>query len=239
VEFARLSETSIAEGEYEVMPDALKGFLIVVLVTLMSIGDAVLINYLTSEPLEYGWAALVGAIFGLLYGLEAGILLIYNLASPKGWIQMIVDMTWSLPNTIWGFVLGNVIFPIFGWPSRADSQDAGWIVYKPRSSSGFGTTTLQTHGTVNLGGAGQHELMHVLQARICGPLFLPLYAVNYVVNFFLQLLFTISIGLILWKLNIRQTPYFRPSTNSVLQGFFGWIYYATVFELWAYATGNP
>ncbi|HYY57050.1 MAG TPA: hypothetical protein VE842_06925 [Pyrinomonadaceae bacterium] len=60
------------------MPDAAKGFLIVLLVTLMSIGDAILLNYLAGMLVEHQWAALAGGIFGLLYGLEAGILLIYT-----------------------------------------------------------------------------------------------------------------------------------------------------------------
>jgi hypothetical protein len=221
------------------MSDVLKGFLIVLLVTALAVVAAVLLNLAAGGVVKLQWAALAGGAFGLLYGLEAGILVIYDLASPKGWIEMLVDMTWSLPNTVWGFVVGNLIFPFFGSPSRAESKDAGWIVYMPRGSSGFGHSTLQTHGTVNLGGAGQHERMHLLQARIFGPLFLPIYAVNYVVNFIVQSLWTITLGLILWKAGVRQTPYFRPSASSVAQGFFGWIYYATIFELWGYASGNP
>ena len=49
--------------------------------------------------------------------------------------------------------------------------------------------------------------MHLLQARIFGPLFLPIYLVNYVVNFTLQGLWTITIGALLWKLGIRETPF--------------------------------
>ncbi len=221
------------------MSDIVKGILIVLLVTVLATVAAILLNLAAGGLVSLLVAVLIGAIFGLLYGLEAGILLIYDLSSPKGWIEVLVDMTWSLPNTLWGFVIGNIIFPIFGSPSREQSRDAGWIVYLPRSSSGFGHNVLQTHGTLNLGGAGQHEKMHLLQARIFGPLFLPIYAANYVVNFTLQGLWTITIGLLLWKLGIRDTPYFRPSTDSVVQGFFGWIYYATIFEFWAYSSGNP
>ena len=221
------------------MSDIVKGILIVVVVTLLGTGAALLLNLAAGGLVSWPVAALVGGIFGLLYGLEAGILLIYDLASPKGCIEVLVDMTWSLPNTLWGFVIGNIIFPIFGNPTRDQSRDAGWIVFMPRSSTGFGNNTLQTHGTINLGGAGQHEKMHLLQARIFGPLFLPIYAVNYVVNFTLQGLWTITIGMILWKVGMRDTPYFRPSSDSVVQGFFGWIYWATIFELWAYSSGNP
>jgi hypothetical protein len=221
------------------MSDVVKGFLIVLVVILLSTLAAILLNFAAGGLVSFLVAVLIGAIFGLAYGLEAGILVIYDLSSPKGWLEVVVDMTWSLPNTLWGFVIGNIIFPFFGSPSRDESRDAGWIVYLPRSASGFGHNVLQTHGTLNLGGSGQHEKMHLLQARIFGPLFLPIYLVNYVVNFILQGLWTITIGLLLWKLGIRDTPYFRPSEDSVVQGFFGWIYYATIFEFWAYSSGNP
>ena len=223
------------------MSDIVKGFLTVLVLTILATVVALLLNLAAGGLVSWPVAILIGAIFGLLYGLEAGILLCYNLASPKGWLEVFIDMTWSLPNTVWGFVLGNIIFPIFGNPSRDQSRDAGWIVYMPRSAgpTGFGHTTLQTHGTLNIGGAGQHEKMHLLQARIFGPLFLPIYAVNYVVNFLLQGLWTITIGLLLWKLGVRDTPYFRPAGDSVVNGFFGWIYYATLFEFWAYSSGNP
>ena len=223
------------------MSDIVKGFLIVLLVTVLGIVTTILLNLVGGGLVSLPIAVLLGAIFGLLYGLEAGILVIYDLASPRGWLEVFVDMTWSVPNTLWGFIIGNIIFPFFGSPSRDQSRDAGWVVYEPRSSDpgSFGHNILQTHGTLNLGGAGQHEKMHVLQARIFGPLFLPIYAANYVVNFILQGLWTITIGMLLWKLGIRDTPYFRPSTDSVVQGFFGWIYYATIFEFWAYSTGNP
>ena len=31
----------------------------------------------------------------------------------------------------------------------------------------------------------------------------------------------------------------QPPARSAVGGFFGWIYYATPIELWAYASGNP
>jgi hypothetical protein len=78
-----------------------------------------------------------------------------------------------------------------------------------------------------LGGAGQHELMHVLQARVFRPLYLPIFALNYAVNFINQVLFTATIGLLLWLVEARSTPYLRPPSQSAVAGFFGWIYYET------------
>lgn len=221
------------------MNDVLKGFLTVIVTIGLAVTFAYLGNEIAGEPLEVGAAIVIGLAFGLLYGLEAGILSSYDLGTGTGWLKLLIDFTWSLPNTVWGFFIGNLIFWFFGYPSRALSKGAGWIAFKPYGSSGFGHNVLQTHGTVNLGGAGQHELLHVLQARIFGPLFLPIYAVNYVVNFAIQLLWTITLGWILALAKVRDTAYFRPPARSVVSGFFGWIYHSTLFELWAYGAGNP
>jgi hypothetical protein len=221
------------------MPDVVKGFLIVVVSTLLGVGLGIILALATGEAIELEAGALIGGIFGLLYGLEAGILVSYDLAGGRGWLQIVVDFTWSLPNTVFGFVFGNLIYWFFGTPSRVESKDHGWIAFSPRGSSGFGHSVLQTLGTLNLGGSGQHERMHLLQARIFGPLYLPIFAVNYVINFLIQVLFTITIGGLLYLVKVRQTPYFRPPAHSAVSGFFGWIYFANLFELWAYASGNP
>jgi hypothetical protein len=221
------------------VPGWFKGLLTVVVWTLLPAGVAAGTLSVTSNLSQYGWVVVVIAVFGLAYGLEAGILTIYDLGSPTGWLALLVDMSWSAPNTIWGFVVGNLIFWFVGTPSRADSADESWIVFKPRASTGFGHSVLQTHGTVNLGGAGQHERMHLLQARIFGPLFLPLYLLCYAVTTTIQILWTATLGWILVLAHVRRKAPLQPPANSPVRGFFGWIYYATLFELWAFAVGNP
>jgi hypothetical protein len=221
------------------MPDFVKGLLIFLISTLLGVLLGIVFSAVTDGAVDIATGAAMGAIFGGLYGLEAGILVIYDLASGLGWLQILIDFTWSVPNTVFGFVLGNAIYWFFGTPSRAQSKDRGWIAFSPRGSSGFGHSVLQTLGTLNLGGAGQHERMHLLQARIFGPLYLPIFAVNYAINFLIQVLFTFTLGGLLYLVKARQTPYFRPPASSAVSGFFGWIYYANIFELWAYASGNP
>ena len=186
-----------------------------------------------------GWMLLVGVIFGLLYGLMAGLLRAYDLATHTGVLTLIVDLSWSFISTIIGFVLGNSIYIFFGNPSRALSENEGWIVYQARGTSGFGVDVLQTIGTVNLGGAGKHEKVHLLQARILGPVFIPLIIVSYIITGAIQILFTITIGAILKATGSRDTAYLCPPSGpdgSAVPGFFGWIYYATPMELWAYST---
>ncbi len=177
-----------------------------------------------------------GAGFGLLYGLMAGLLHSYDLTRHTGVVALIVDLTWSLPNTVVGFVLGNLVYICFANPSRSLSRDQGWIAYQPRGSSGFGVNVLQTIGTVNIGGAGAHEKVHLLQARIFGPFFIPIVVANYILTGLIQILFTITIGAALKAAGKRPTAYLTPPASSAVGGFFGWIYYATIFELWAYAT---
>jgi hypothetical protein len=200
-----------------------------------SAGSFILYSFLlhsliSAIALPVGIAALVGAVLGLLYGLEAGLLRIYDLGSATGWLWLLIDFSWSYPNTIYGLVLGNLIYPFLGTLSREQSEGQNWIVYAHNGS------IAQTLGTVNLGGAGNHERVHLFQARGFGPLFLPLGLACYAVTSVVQVLFTLTAGMVLWLTHVRDTPYFRPPESSAVHGFFGWIYYATPFELWAYAT---
>ena len=219
------------------MSDPKKGALITV--TLIALGPVgwILLDLAARDTLGVPTAALLGLVFGILYACEAATLLIYDLGSWRGWIELVVDLTWSLPNTVFGFVFGNLIYIFFGTPSRDDSRDAGWIVFRPRSkTSAFGNDVLQTLGVVNLGGPGNHEPVHLLQSRILGPAYLPFVAVSYLVTGAVQVVWSLTVGLALWGLGARQTAYFRPPKRSAVGGFWGWIYFATPLELWAYAT---
>lgn len=206
---------------------------------LLATGVAVLLALPTLDGDAIGVAALVGLGFGLLYGLEVGILESYDLASGTGWVTLIVDLTWSLPNTVFGFVVGNLVYIFVGNPSHSRSKHQHWVVFMPRGTGAFGNQVLQTLGTVNLGGAGHHERMHLLQARIFGPLYLPLFLAFYIVTSLAQLLWTATLGWILLAAGVRPKAWFEAPASSAVPGFFGWIYYATPFELWAYASGNP
>ena len=183
--------------------------------------------------------ALVLAVVMLAYGIVAAVVGAYDLGSPLGWLMLVVDLTWSLPNTVFGAITGLWLYAIWGSPSKGNSEGRGWISYSPRSATGFGNDVLQTLGTVNLGGSGQHERMHLLQARIFGPLYLPIFGLSYVVTFLIQCLFTLILGLALKAAGLRTSAHLNPPASSAVSGFFGWIYHSTPFEEWAYASGNP
>jgi hypothetical protein len=173
------------------------------------------------------------------YALLAGAVGAYDLTKPLGWLCLVLDCTWSLTNTVFGAVIGGLVYLIFGSPSTTASKGQNWVSYAPRSATGFGNSVLQTLGPINLGGAGQHERMHLLQARIFGPFYLPLFAIFYIVTSVVQVLFTLFIGLPLKLTHVRASACLLPSSTSAVKGFFGWIYYWTLFEVWAYASGNP
>jgi len=227
---------STARACKNAMPNLLKTLLTVVVSTALSavamLGYSMLIHVVVPYIALSTFAALIsGAVLGLLYGLETGLLLSYDLGSASGWGVLLVDLTWSFPNTVFGLILGNLFYPFLGDLSRTLSEGQGWVSYARPNGR-----VLQTLGTVNLGGAGNHERVHLWQARIFGPLYLPLFGASYVVTALLQTLWTITLGGLFFLLKMRDTPYLRPPEHSVIQGFFGWIYAATPFELWAYAT---
>jgi hypothetical protein len=218
------------------MPDILKGILTGILCPALALLTSLLISAAVGLGFSFNALAVVGLIAGVLYGLEAAILVIYDLSGWRGWVQLSVDMTWSLLNTVFGLVFGNLIYILIGNPSRGSSSGQGWIVFLARGTGTFGTRVLQTLGTVNLGGAGAHEKVHVLQARVFGPLYLSIYAVDYALNFIAQCLWCATLGWILKVAGKRSSVSLEPPGSSVIGGFFGWIYAATVFEMWAYET---
>ena len=213
---------------------AISGLLTVLLCLGIPLGSLLAITGDSAYPV-----VIVLAIVMFAYGFVATWMGAYDLSTPLGWVMLLVDLTWSLPNTVFGALTGMWLYAIWGSPNRANSEGRGWISYSPRSSTGFGNNVLQTLGTINIGGSGQHERMHLLQARIFGPLYLPLFGIFYVITFLIQCLFTLVLGLILKATGVRTSAHLNPPARSAVPGFFGWIYFATPFEVWAYASGNP
>ncbi len=213
------------------------GFLTFLLCAVLPPAILVAVTAALGAP-AYMLAVLLG-IVTFAYGVLATWMGAYDLSTPTGWLMLLVDLTWSLPNTVFGVLTGMWLYAFWGTPNRTNSEGRGWITYSPRSSTGFGNDVLQTLGTINIGGSGQHERMHLLQARIFGPLYLPLFGISYVITFLIQCLFTLILGFILKATGLRTTAHLNPPASSAVSGFFGWIYHSTPFEEWAYASGNP
>ncbi|MET8066475.1 glycine zipper family protein [Micromonospora sp. NPDC005686] len=136
---------------------------------------------------------LVGAVVGLLVGAPFGWASAstgtYG-AGPKGIFLFVVDHTWSLLNTFAG-ALYLALHLVFGHQlDRIVSAGSGRVNVVEGVSPRYATTI----GTVCAGsspGIQRHEDVHVFQARLLGPFYLPLVALNYV-------LFTVVPVWLLW-----------------------------------------
>ena len=171
-----------------------------------------------------GWigALIVGLVslaIAVPFGLAVAVGEPYH-GSALGVWRCIVDATWSVPNT-WAGALYYAVNRLTGnVHDAARSRGAGSIWLVNGVFPGFATTI----GTVKAGsgpGVDRHEELHVFQARLFGPLYLPLVAVNYV-------LATIA-------------PYWllvRPPSRRPVSGFSSYfmhgVYPHVWNEIWAY-----
>lgn len=71
----------------------LEGLLTILITTAMCAVTMLLLNLVLGAPLASVWVALAGAVFGLAYGLQSGILRIYDLTAASGWVALVLDMT--------------------------------------------------------------------------------------------------------------------------------------------------
>ncbi|GAA0257433.1 hypothetical protein GCM10010492_67990 [Saccharothrix mutabilis subsp. mutabilis] len=123
-------------------------------------------------------ALAAGAALGALHAGWAWRARLYP-RSARGRLAAVIDFTWSLPNTAAGVVFlvyalarGNEIDYEF-------SRHRGVLGLREGVIRGFATTVGPVQAGVALG-VDEHEAVHVLQARLFGPLYLPLVAANWV-----------------------------------------------------------
>lgn len=181
--------------------------------------------------------ALLGGPVGLLIGLAVGLVLgavygwaitaakAYDYGSPGGIVAFVVDHSWSALNTLVGalFLAGNVVFG-----NRLDKTFTNRNVVGLQRGvfPGFATTI----GTVQAGtgmGIDDHEAVHVMQARIFGPMYMPLVIGNYI----------LATVLPYWLLYHDRTA--RPITGLITY-FKRGVYPHTWNEEWAYKVqGTP
>lgn len=119
----------------------------------------------------------IGLACGIVYAWAIHAANAYDI-SLGGIVAFVVDVTWSLPNTLVGalFLALNVLFG-----NELDKTFKGRNIVGLRNGvfPGFATTIgpVQARTYFN----DPHEAIHVLQARLFGPLYLPLVVANYVV----------------------------------------------------------
>jgi hypothetical protein len=130
-----------------------------------------------------GWVGLaigggIGLLLGCFFGWAVTVGKVYS-ADATGVIIFIVDHTWSMLNTFVGSIYLVAHF-IFGHTlDRATSQGSCRVSVvegvSPRYATTIGPVCAGADPTIQ-----RHEDVHILQARILGPIYLPLTVANYI-----------------------------------------------------------
>jgi hypothetical protein len=164
----------------------------------------------------------VFAVLGLIHALRLKAAGAYD--GVPAFFFFLLDHTWSLPNTIIGslFALITIGLEI----DEPGSKGTGRLLLKSGLFGNYDTTL----GNVTAGKiVPTHELVHVIQARLTGPFFYPVYLANYVVNL-------IPYWLVFRLFDI----YPGKKIDSVGHYFTHGVYPFTVFEAIAYGVeGSP
>jgi hypothetical protein len=131
-----------------------------------------------------GWiGALVAGLLSGMFAVSFGRAVVQGRPYDSGALgvwRCIIDATWSSLNT-WAGAIYYGIHRLSGNPHElARSAGRGSIWLKRGVSPRYATTI----GTVKAGSdddIDEHEEIHVMQARIFGPFYLPLVGLNYVI----------------------------------------------------------
>jgi hypothetical protein len=129
-------------------------------------------------PLGAVIGAVVGLVFGAVFGWTLQVGKVYHLASANGVWLFVVDHTWSLVNTMVGAIFLALNLVAGNRIDHSLCNHSGCVMLTGGVFRGFATTI----GTVQAGTTPRirrHENLHVLQARLFGPLYLPLVILNY------------------------------------------------------------
>jgi hypothetical protein len=169
---------------------------------------------------------MVTGIFGVMGVIHAvRMFQAETYVSGLGFLGFMLDNSWGLPNTVLGSVFATISVgmeidkPLSKGSSRLVTRNGIFGNY----ATTFGNVTT---GTL----VPRHEMVHVYQARVLGPLFYPIYAVNYVLNLVPYW----------WLLKLIFNIYPRAPINSFATYFTRGVYPFTLFELMAYAVeGSP
>ncbi|MEO8415427.1 MAG: SpvB/TcaC N-terminal domain-containing protein [Ginsengibacter sp.] len=188
-----------------------------------------IIGFLTGNIAGGVIGAVTGGVTGAIHGWAMADAHSYNWTSVSGWVGFLADNTWGLPNSMVGslFATANIIGgnPI----DRTNSRDSNALMFENEWFSGYATTL----GNVIVGTRGlshdvvEHELAHVLQARIFGPLFYPSMIAHYVFN-----------TLFPFWLIYHNARYPNTPIRNFGEYFSRGVYPHTWAEEWGYAVGG-
>lgn len=185
--------------------------------------------WLTGLPLDLElWTASVGALNGAISGWNR----VYPWTQPSGWVGFVLDSTWGLIGTA-GSVLFHLIqklapsgryLPELSERRGRHVYDGGYRI-KPAFATAVGNVVTNAGGPGGINGPSgprrrllidRHEMLHVWQNRLFGPLFPILYSSWAVVA-----------GLVGAILGLRPGRTLRKAVITLA-------YYDNPFEYWAY-----
>ena len=233
---------SVGEGLYDVFTVALRGatnFLTPAIILGAAFGIAAILTgggviaaaaAGFSQGLTWSTSGAAGAFTSTALGF-AGMVHGVRLAqadsykSGVGFLALVLDHTWSLPNTIVGSIFAT--FTAGKEINKTQSAGSGSLYLKGGIIDNYDTTL----GNVTAGNiVPKHEQSHSWQARLFGPFFYPIYAANYAFNTFVPW----------WLIAKAAGAWSKKPIDSFGRYFTRGVYPFTFFELWAYAIeGSP
>jgi hypothetical protein len=169
--------------------------------------------------------AIIFGIMGLIHGIKMWMAKTH--LSVGAFFGFLADNTWGLPNTVVGSIFAT--FTVAMEIDETASEGSSKLVMK---NGLFGNTSYDTtFGNVTTGTiVPTHEFVHVMQARILGPLFYPIYIANFAVNLIPYW----------WLIKLIFNMYSSSPIENVGHYFTRGVYPFTIFEMIAYAfEGSP
>lgn len=151
-----------------------------IIAAVLLTGASVLAGFVTAGPFGLIVGLVLGALIGAVFGWSIASAKSYDFGSPVGVLKYVVDITWSLPNTLVGsfFLVLNLVFG--NRIDRTYTPQTGCVHLGKKAFPPY----LTTIGTVIAGvdeDVHPHEHGHILQARIFGPFYLPAVVLNYII----------------------------------------------------------
>ena len=184
-----------------------------------------------SSSLDWSFTTVPGLIVTAIFGVMGVIHAVRmyqaeTYVSGLGFLGFLLDNSWGLPNTVIGSLFATITVGM-----KIDNTMSKGSSRLVTSNGIFGKHYATTFGNVTTGTlVPRHEMVHVYQARLLGPLFYPIYVANYVLNLLPYW----------WGLKLLFNIYPNAPINSVAAYFTRGVYPFTLFELIAYAVeGEP
>jgi hypothetical protein len=189
------------------------------------VGATSLVGVLVGGPIGLVVGLVVGAPLGVVFGWAIGSARAYDLRSRRGVLAYVVDLTWSLPNTLAGalFLAGNLA--LGNQIDRTHTPGRRCVHLGRPTFPGYLTTIGPVIAGVNEA-VHAHEHGHILQARIFGPLYLPAVVANWMVATVLPF----------WLLYHDHAKYPITSPRAY---FFDGVYPHNWNEAWCYRRYGP